>query len=258
MPNQPQIIYEHPLNERMRVFLRFHFLCKQARAAMDSDSDWANRICIQYLLETLDILSRTNLKKEIIQALECHLNRFSRLNENPNVDLKHLNTILDQLDELIELLHSDSTPIGNNLRHIGLFLSMRQRAMIAGGSSELDLPELHYWMHQPSKKRGATLSHWIRDLSTAEKAVSMIIDLTRSSTEASQERAVKGFFHCSLPGISNIQMVRIAIDKDIPVYPEISGGSHRVAIRMVQPSADAGRPKPAEQDIPFNFTRCTM
>jgi len=254
----PQIVYEHPLNERIRTFLRFDFLCKQARAALPSPSDWANRICIQYLLEILDILSRTNLKKDIIQALERHLNSFSKFDEEPGVDVRQLNKVLDELDELIELLHSEGVPIGHTLRSVGLFESMRRRAMIAGGSSELDLPELHYWLNQGTEKRIATLQRWLRDLSTAERAVDLILRLTRDSAQTTRESAQEGFFHRSLNSKLAIQMIRIGIDRDIPIYPEISGGTHRIAIRMVRPSGDNGRPQQVAQNISFNLSCCLV
>ncbi len=52
------LVYEQPLSERMRTFLRLEFLYQQALYHWEQSSGWSTRATVDSLLEILAILSR--------------------------------------------------------------------------------------------------------------------------------------------------------------------------------------------------------
>ena len=66
------IIYEQPLNERIRTFLRLEFLFSQAAQHLHDDSQWGSRNTLTSLLDILSIFGRTDLKTEVLKELERH------------------------------------------------------------------------------------------------------------------------------------------------------------------------------------------
>ena len=53
-----QIVYEQPLNERMRAFLRLEFLFRQARHHLNGRTAYETRAALSSLIDVLAILNR--------------------------------------------------------------------------------------------------------------------------------------------------------------------------------------------------------
>ena len=71
-PVTTTIIYEQPLNERIRAFLRLEFLFAQSAQHLRDDSQWGSRCTLSSLLDILSIFGRTDLKTEVLKELERH------------------------------------------------------------------------------------------------------------------------------------------------------------------------------------------
>lgn len=65
-----QVIYEQPLNERIRTLLRLEFLFEQANAHTYRHSAWDSRAAINTLFDIINVFSRADLKTEIMKELE--------------------------------------------------------------------------------------------------------------------------------------------------------------------------------------------
>ena len=61
-PVAHKIIYEQPVNERTRVFLRLEFLFRQAGHHLGCNTEWDSRATLDCVLEIVEIFSNTNLK----------------------------------------------------------------------------------------------------------------------------------------------------------------------------------------------------
>ncbi|NIQ14515.1 MAG: cell division protein ZapD, partial [Candidatus Dadabacteria bacterium] len=58
----------------MRTFLRLEHLFDIVEYHINQFIEWDNRIVIQSLLNILDLLSRSDIKSELIKELEKHSN----------------------------------------------------------------------------------------------------------------------------------------------------------------------------------------
>ena len=65
-----QIVFEHPLNERIRTFLRLEHLFEQTGHFLPLQDTWANRAAVDGLLNIIHIFARSDLKTEILKELE--------------------------------------------------------------------------------------------------------------------------------------------------------------------------------------------
>ena len=83
------VIYEQPLNERVRTFLRLEHLFCQIDYTLRGYSIWDSRATLDTLVETLEILSRSDLKTELIKELERHIVKLNALQQSPGVDTRH-------------------------------------------------------------------------------------------------------------------------------------------------------------------------
>ena len=57
-------------------------------------------------------------------------------------------------------------------------------------------------------------------------------------------------------GTSQCQLIRLFLDNSLDVFPEISGGKHRFAVRFFRQPDTAGRPAQARELISFELQCC--
>lgn len=251
-----QITYEQPLNERTRTLLRLEFLFAQANAHTFRQGNWDNRAAIGSLFDIISTFGRADLKTEVMKELERQAVFLEKLAQNPQVDTKRLESVLDEMDILIDRLH-DLKSQDMDIRNNEFLCSIRQRSHVAGGTCDFDLPAYHFWLSQPEEKRIMDMQGWMAPFEPIKQSVNLILRLIRDSAQTSNEMAETGFFQKSFDQGNICQMVRVTLTGDIPCFAEISGGKHRFAIRFLQ-TAFNERANQVDQNIPFKLTCCML
>ena len=249
------IIYEHPLNERIRTFLRLEHLFLQIDHFSPLVDAWSNRAAINGLLDIISIFSRSDLKTEILKELERHTGNLERIRRQPGINMQALGQILDELEKAINQVYRLDGQIAQRLRSNEFLTTIMQRNSIPGGSCNFDLPQYHHWLNQPHEIRRNQMDVWLQELSPVREAVILLLNLVRGSTVPSREQAHKGFFQKTLNGSSPAQMVRVGLPQESPLFVEISGNKHRFSIRFLE-SVDTGRPTQTTHDVDFQLTSC--
>src|SRR5689334_10654067 len=103
------LIFEQPLNERMRTFLRLDFLYNQALYHNEVPSQWGSRAAMSSLLDVLAITTRSDTRSEVLKELERHLATLNEFQSKPGVDGNRLRTVMSNLMRLrADLLGSGS------------------------------------------------------------------------------------------------------------------------------------------------------
>jgi cell division protein ZapD len=252
------IIYEQPLNERIRTFLRLEFLFLRVDNALSGCSEQQNRDAIDSLLQILSVFERSDLKSEIIKELERLISTLSALENTPGVDKKALDDLLSELDQILDSLHVKKTAIGQALRDNDFLYSIRQRSSIPGGTCDFDLPSYHFWLqHTSESDRQDQLNAWLEQFSGVRSAINTALHLIRESTHFVPATAVAGFYQHSLDSNQPNQLIRVQIPRDVSYYPEISGGKHRFTVRFMQFDL-AQRSQQSADDIVFSLSCCAM
>jgi hypothetical protein len=170
-PVPGSILYEHPLNERIRTFLRLEYLFKQAAHHVKRNSHWDSRATLNCILEILAVFGNTNLKSEVMKELERHAASLKPLVHNPDIDHKQLTSLLDDIGSRLDDLHGINGQIASDLKSSEFLSGIRQRSAIPGGTCDFDLPALHYWLQQPARNRTDDLYHWLGNFDAIGQAI---------------------------------------------------------------------------------------
>ena len=255
---QVSVIYEQPLNERVRSLLRLEYLFERATFRMDGPSIWDSRASVEAIIDIMSIMSRTDLKTEIIQELERDAVTLEALGAKRGVDLGRLNEVLERIRQLLnDLRTGDSTP-GQDLRQNELLSYVRQRSSIPAGTCSFDIPAYQHWLERPVEVRVSDIQDWLSRFEPVRKAVELCLQLIRGSANTSREVASAGFFQRNLDSSAPCQLVRVVVPTDASWFPEISGGRHRFSIRFVQQVDTASRPIQSTEDIAFELQCCAI
>lgn len=249
------IIYEFPLNERMRTFIRLEHLFAQISYFAQGTSEWDSRMAVQALLDAFTIFSRSDVRSELLKELERHYKVLARLARSQGIDREKLQTIIDKIGFLSQQLREVNSKFGAQLLDCGLFKSIVQRSAIPGGTCCFDLPGYHFWLQQPAAHRQQDLSLWLEPLIPVEESITFVLDTIRQSALPSQEYAQAGFFQQNLDRSLPFQMIRIGLERDLPYYAEISGGKHRFTVRFMELEF-LEKSKQTSADVPFQLTCC--
>jgi cell division protein ZapD len=254
-----KICYETPLNERMRTFLRLEFMFQQLDFSARGESPWDTRSALHAFFEIYSIVSRNELKSELLQELDRHYANLSRLMESPGVDPKTLAQVLQDIGTIRETLLMAKVLSQESIRRNEFLTGIRQRSSIPGGTCSFDLPAFHHWLEQNDvMQRLAYLDEWRAPLQPLTEAVGLILAMVRQSAVATQEKASQGLFQMNLDGNAPTQMTRIMVDQSASVFPEVSGGKHRFTIRFLEQPNPNSRAAQAEWDVPFELACCVI
>lgn len=252
------IVYEQPLNERVRTFLRLAFLFQVTDHHMSGMTEWDVRSTLDTLLDINDLLSRTDIKHELVKELEKHATTLRSLQRNPGVDPQRLELILTDINNYLEELRDQNCQPGLTLKQDELVASVKQRNAILGGSCNFDLPAYHHWLNLPVSEQRQSLDHWQRDLAIIKKSVFLVINLIRNSSHPTVETVQNGFFQKSLEQNIGCQLIRIILPKDSPYFPEISAGKHRFTVRFMEQADTGCRPVQTADDLEFKLHCCIL
>lgn len=252
-----QITYEQPLNERVRQFLRLEHLFQQASYTMNGRSAWESRSTLSCLTDILEILSRNDIKTDVLKFLERVQSNLSQLQDSNAVDADRLRQILAEIDQHYNRLHAIQGNIAQNLKEHHLLSTLLQRNAVTAGVNSFDLPVFHYWLQQSPELRIGTLEQWYKMLDVLQQPINLILDLIRYSSEPVWLQAEAGFYQQALDSGRTYQLIRVTMSADTPYFAEISGGKHRVSIRFLQ-SQEHERPTQTQEDIPFQLSCCAL
>lgn len=250
------VVYEQPLNERIRNCLRLEHLFLSIESGLQSGSEWHTRDALARMLDICDFMVRTDIKGELIKELERDLSFFSTLRDNPGVNPKALDDTLTAINGvLVKLKPTDYQP-GAKLRNDELINQIRQRINIPGGTCNFDVPALHYWLNLEQGQRTGQLQEWMKDLKIVERAAGTILSLIRESSSPKMVTATSGLFQQQMDTATQCQLVRVVMPSNATVFPEISGGKHRFTVRFYEQMKTAVRPVQSSEDVRFELQCC--
>lgn len=256
-PTPGTLIFEQPLNERMRTFLRLDFLYNQALYHNEMASQWGSRAAMSSLIDILAITTRGDVRSDVLKDLERHLTNLTEFQSKPGVDVNRLKTLMANITRLRSELMTAGSAFLQPLRDSEFLNAIKHRSAIPGGTCEFDLPDYYFWLSQPEETRVRTFNQWLSMLRPLCDAVAELLWLTRQNGRTRQETAQAGTFSITFDRDNPLQLLRISLPTSAGLYPEISGSHHRCSVRFLTWNGLAARPTQTEADVPFILSCCT-
>lgn len=245
------ILYEHPLNERIRNYLKLEQLFVQAKECLALDIAQSHQVFFNALFAIIDTLERNDIRGDLIKDLEKLEQNLVVWSSAPDIDDSAITENLKQTIALLGQLKCP-TPHWLQLKEDKFLSSLKQRFAIQGGSSSFDLPQLQFWLKYSAEKSQQDLAHWLKLLAQISSALSIILRFLRQKSDFDDIHTNNGFFQESGDGL---MLLRIKVDEGAEYYPTVSGNRFRYSIRFMCPCEDSGR-KYCDLAIPFKLARC--
>lgn len=230
------VLFEHPLNEKMRTWLRIEFLVQQLNCNLPVTDHATALHFFRNIGDLLDVFERGEVRTELLKELERQQRKLKQWDEVPGVDKSRIESLRQQLKNSSAILMS-APRVGQVLREDRLIGLVRQRLSIPGGCCSFDLPTLHIWLHAPQSQRDSQVSHWLESLEPMNQALTLILDLVRNSAPFRKQTSLNGFFQ---DNGEDADLLRLQLVLNDQLYPQISGHKSRFAIRFMPLDSENG------------------
>jgi cell division protein ZapD len=250
------VVYEQPLNERMRAFLRLEFLWNQAQFHASSPSPWSSRSAVGSLLEILAITSRGDSRGDVLKELERQMGVLKDYQNRPGVDGARLRAVLATLVRRREELNSSGGQFLQPLRDSEFLNAVKHRSAIPGGTCEFDLPDYTHWLNRPADQRERDLEQWLGRIRALCESISELLWVTRENARPRNETAQGGSYQIVFEREHPAQLLRIELPGNSELFPEVSGSHYRCSIRFMRWNSVMARPVQPQEDLPFVLTIC--
>jgi cell division protein ZapD len=250
------ISYEFPLTEKVRTLLRLEDLFARMEHFTDHEQSVGHHAALMTMFEILEVISRADLKSDLLQELERQKRVLSNLHNNPAISEQALEAILAEIEQSSGLLLAMSGKIGQHLRENEWLMGIKQRAVMPGGTCEFDLPSYHYWQAQDANSRRANLRSWLDPLLPLHTALKIILRLLRENGKVFQFTAHQGTFQ-QMQGGRVAHMLRVRLNRNLSCIPEVSANKYTINIRFIAANY-AAKSTLFEQDVPFELTFCSL
>ncbi|HEY1844237.1 MAG TPA: cell division protein ZapD [Buttiauxella sp.] len=231
-----QILFEHPLNEKMRTWLRIEFLVQQLEASLPINDTTSALHFFRNIGDLLDVFERGEIRTDVIKELDRQQRKLLTWSEVPGVDMQRIDSLRSQLKERGTVLMS-APRIGQLLREDRLIALVRQRLSIPGGCCSFDLPTLHVWLHLPQNQRDEQVGIWLASLQPLKQSLELLLDIIRNSAPLRKLTSLNGFYQ---DNGDDADLLRLQLDLVHQLYPQISGHKSRFAIRFLPLDSERG------------------
>ncbi|MHB1544157.1 MAG: cell division protein ZapD [Gammaproteobacteria bacterium] len=251
-------IYEHPLNERIRLFLRLEWLFLHNRDLSQVSGTGALHARIGHLLDLGILLQRGDIRKEILREFERVQLTWSQLRALPHLDPKRLDRLLAEFSQKTRALLDPQERVGEGLKNCELLNLIKSKAVLPGGATDFDVPAYGRFIQLEPTARQATLDAWYGELAPIESAIHFYLKLLRESADFTDRVAPNGGFEQDLTPLATMSLIRIALDPGCAYFPEVSANRHRLFIRFLTQPNLCERPTAVKTAVHWQIQHCQI
>lgn len=241
--------FEHPLNEKTRIYLRVESLLRQMHHSAKFSDNLQYQQFFRSIFDLLEIFEQIQLKAELAKDLEKQRLTYKNWLNVDGVDQETLLSVLKDIDSVHKTLMA-AERFGRSLKEERFLSSIRQRFNLPGGTCCFDLPALHYWNHLPLEQRIRNAEQWMETLQPLSESLNLWLKLCRETGYFNPQIARNGFFQSDA---EEANILRLNIPLQHGVFPMISGHKNRFAIKFM--SFESGQAY--SQDVEFELAICS-
>ncbi|SLM64598.1 MULTISPECIES: cell division protein ZapD [Dickeya] len=245
----PTVLFEYPLNEKMRTWLRLEFLLQQMYDNSELKDIGVALIFFRAVAELLDILERGDVRPDLLKELQRQQQKLAQWSELPEADIERIHNLRQKLHNLSAILMA-APRMGQGLREEKLIGMVRQRLSLPGGCCSFDLPTLHIWLHQIPELKQRQTNMWLDSVSALKHSLDSVLELIRHAGTFREQTSLNGFFQ---DNASDADLLRLSIALEYQLYPQISGHKTRFAIRFIPLDSEQGL---IPEQITFELACC--
>lgn len=254
------ITSEFPLSERIRRLLRVEEIYLKFEYQLKNTHDYFEYSCFNTLFEIVQLVSRSDLKIDFLQELERQEKKQSTAIEQQILkeDVFDQGEIVSMIKRARKKLEVIDVKPGFNFNN-NLFLEdVRKRIGSPGGLLDVDFPSFRNWATQNTRKsKLEDFKFWAQSLMVFKDAASAILVILRNQSMIESITAKEGKHQQNIDPLKTYDLIRIQLEKESNVYPEISANKYTVNIFFNQLNEELKK-EPVKLNLDFKYSICWL
>ncbi len=205
-------IYEQPIDERIRKFLRFENIYMKINNHMDIDSKHDAYSTLLNISDLFINLTRSEIKRDLISEIETHKVRYQEYIKFDGADKIKLNSIMEKQNAILKTLHDLEANYLNVLKNDELLQTIIKH--INTSCADLD-----YWLSRDHDFRKNQINLWLELIKPIENSIFFCLDLLRKSSETIEITAKDGMYLFRMDIEKKIRLLRVTMKTDNYFFP---------------------------------------
>lgn len=229
------IVFEYPLTEKSRGYLRFESLFLQVNKSILFNHDGDTTVFFKSLFELIELSERSDIRHELIKDLRFLSEKMHSWLAHEQADKKAVEGLITEISELMTTLLVMPKQL-KFFKDSRFLTSLKQRFFIPGGCCNFDLPQFHFWQSQSITLKQKEAKQWFEHFDALERALSLFLKMKRHQGIKSIQQAKNGFFQDE---VEQTLFIIIKVKANLQVYPMLSGHKQRYSIRFMNANTES-------------------
>lgn len=246
-------LYEFPLCEKVRNYLRLEQLFAQIHEAKSGQSENQNLYFLEVLFNIIDLVERLDLRTDFLRDIDAHEKKLVHWSVHPDIDATALEHALKSLHALSAQIKQNKK-LGSSLREDRFLTNIRQRFAIPGGATSFDLPILFCWLKQDQASKYNDMQNWLDQLKLIDNSLSTMLSYLREKSRFQEVVCKSGFYQGSVE--EKLEIVRIKCSNDEHIYPVVSGSRNRYGVKFMQLHPNESGTTAVTSSVKFELACC--
>lgn len=232
-----KIVFEFPLSERFRTFLRIENLYRRWQHYVASDCKDDHHTALLTLLDLYDFTFRNDVKGDLLSELSRYKQSLSRYYGSPDISEEKLTQTLLQIVDAQKQIEQ-SPKFGSNLVENEWLLNVKSRLVVPSGVCSFDMGFYHQWLQDEPAQRRLDMERWAMPFAPLFDAVVFLLSIARNMALNKECATLNKVFQQPLFG-RKFDILQIEIENATSCLPDVSANKHVIWLRFAPPALQA-------------------
>ena len=224
------IIYEQPVTQSVRNFLKCEYLCEKFNCSLKQDDIWSIKSSINTLIEMSDFIFRINIKMELLKELERNIVYLNYLKDNRSIDLNKYDEFYSQIKNHVEALNNNYSNPSKSISDNDFLMQIKSKRHIPAGNNFFDMPSYLNFLSSNKTLIIDNINNWYSPFSIIFLTSILILDIKRTISQFENISITDSYFEMKLDKSTKIDLIRIKLESNINIYPDISVSTQNINI----------------------------
>jgi len=253
-------LFEFPLNERFRAYLRLDALYQRWQHYLQSNQAQDHHSALMTLFEINDFAFRYDLKSDLIFDINRYKLSLNHLRHLPDLSEQKLVETLLRLSDAQKQIEQ-SPKFGSGLSDNDWLLNVKTRMVVPGGVCSSDIGFYYQWLQQPAHLRRMDLETWWLPLAPLFETLQLVLMIVRNAMKHKSCETENKAYQLPLNG-TRFDLLQVKLPNSSTYLPDISANKHVIWLRFTLPSYRSQPqhllPTLPSQEIHFDLNLCGM
>ena len=248
------IIYEQPISENVRNFLKCEYLNEKFNCSLEKDDIWSIKSSINTLIEMSDFIFRINIKMELLKEFERNVFFLNYLNESKDIELNKYDELYSKIKIHIEELNNIDNNPSKSINENDFLMQIKSKCHIPAGTNFFDMPSYLNFLSSNKTLIIDNINSWYSPFNTIFSSSILILDIKRTISKFENISQSDPYFERKIDKSLRVDLVRIKLENNINIYPDISASTQNINILFKTSYGKNRLSKVAEESINFGLS----